>query len=221
MSRTASYDRADALQAAMELFWAKGYHDTSMKDLERALSLRPGSIYAAFQSKEALFREALERYSAQMEANLLALVNDSPSPLIALRKHLISLSDLRPADRPSSACMLVKSLLEVPGDGKLRDLILAHLDQIEGVISKVLQKAQLARELPVDADLDRLAIRIQTYIFGLKIQAQRQIDPQKMRLLCLDLAEELHALSPDCAATPPLMTGETPVSAGKTVVTER
>ena len=213
MSRTASYDRAEALQTAMELFWAKGYHETSMKDLERALSLRPGSIYAAFQSKEALFSEALERYSAQMQANLLALINDTPSPLAALRMHLVSLSDLKPVDRPSSACMLVKSLLEVSGDGRLRDLVLAHLDRIDGVISKVLQRAQSSHELPVDADLDRLAMRIQTYIFGLKIQAQRHIDPQKMRLLCLDLAEELQALSADTAS--PKGTGEGHAPAAK------
>ena len=63
MGRTATYDRDAVLKAAMELFWARGYHTTSLKDLERALDMRPGSIYAAFGSKEALFRAALDRYA--------------------------------------------------------------------------------------------------------------------------------------------------------------
>ncbi|MDX1730552.1 MAG: helix-turn-helix domain-containing protein, partial [Aurantimonas coralicida] len=44
------YDRDAALDAALRLFWAKGYHATSLKDLEAALTMKPGSIYAAFQS---------------------------------------------------------------------------------------------------------------------------------------------------------------------------
>ena len=70
MARTASYDRDQALDAAMTLFWLKGYHATSLKDLEGALKMKPGSIYAAFQSKEALFRATLERYCARMAKDL-------------------------------------------------------------------------------------------------------------------------------------------------------
>ncbi|SET83191.1 TetR/AcrR family transcriptional regulator [Paracoccus homiensis] len=195
MARTASYDRDKALDAAMTLFWVKGYHATSLKDLEQALSLRPGSIYAAFHSKEALFRETLDRYSARMEADLVALVEHAPSPLAALRGHLVGLSDLTPCDRPSTACMLVKSLLEAPRDGDLRTFISAHLDRIEDVIATAFRKARASGELPADADPDRLALRVQTYIFGLKIQAQRETDPEKMRQLCADLAEEIRLLS--------------------------
>ncbi|NBB84288.1 MAG: TetR family transcriptional regulator, partial [Alphaproteobacteria bacterium] len=47
MARKATFDRAAVLDKAMALFWAKGYHATSLRDLEAALDLRPGSIYAA------------------------------------------------------------------------------------------------------------------------------------------------------------------------------
>ncbi|MEC7298017.1 MAG: TetR/AcrR family transcriptional regulator [Pseudomonadota bacterium] len=191
MARAATYDRNDALDAAMRLFWTKGYHATSMKDLEQTLSMRPGSIYAAFHSKEQLFRETLDRYSARMEADLTRLVMQSPAPLKALQSHLLSLADLTPCDRPSTACMLVKSLLELPQDGELRDFITDHLDRVEALIAAALKRSAQLGELPDSCDPDRLARRIQTYIFGLKIQAQRQKDPQRMQELCGDLAEEL------------------------------
>ena len=57
MARRAGYDRDEVLARAQALFWRKGYHTTSLKDLEAALNMRPGSIYAAFGSKEALFAD--------------------------------------------------------------------------------------------------------------------------------------------------------------------
>ena len=63
MPRATLHNRQDSLERALHLFWQKGFHATSLKDLERTLDMRPGSIYAAFGSKDALFQEALERYA--------------------------------------------------------------------------------------------------------------------------------------------------------------
>ena len=62
MKYAKAYDRDVALNAALDLFWSKGFHATSIKDLETALGMRSGSIYAAFKSKENLYALALERY---------------------------------------------------------------------------------------------------------------------------------------------------------------
>ena len=175
----------------MQLFWAKGYHATSMKDLEAALAMRPGSIYAAFQSKEALFRQTIDRYSYRMTADLRALIASSPTPVEALRQHLINLAELSPSDRPSTACMLVKSLLELPQDTDLRSFIIGHLDRIESIITDALRRARDFGEIDPNFEPERLARRIQTYIFGLKVQAQRETDTERMRLLCSDLATEI------------------------------
>jgi len=191
MARTASYDRDAALEAAMTLFWTKGFHATSLKDLEVVLNMKPGSIYAAFQSKEALFRATLDRYAKRMTGEMEALVARSASPLSALQRHLRGLADLAPCDRPSTACMLVKSLLEAPQDGELRTFISDHLDRVGQVIGSALEAAKSEGELPGHTDTDRLARRIQTYIFGLKVQAQRETDPARMRDLCDDLAAEI------------------------------
>ncbi|MDO6586934.1 TetR/AcrR family transcriptional regulator [Salipiger sp. 1_MG-2023] len=191
MARTASYDRNAALETAMNLFWTKGYHATSLKDLEARLQMKPGSIYAAFKSKEALFRATLDRYAARMSAELEALIASSPTPLEALQTHLRSLAVIAPCDRPSTACMLVKSLLEAPQEDELRDFITAHLDRVETLIAAALNDAQRKGTLPATCDTGRLARRVQTYIFGLKVQAQRETDPDRMRDLCHDLADEI------------------------------
>ena len=153
--------------------------------------MRPGSIYAAFQSKEALFRQTIDRYADRMTADLRTLIASSPTPIEALRQHLINLADLSPSDRPSTACMLVKSLLELPQDTDLRSFIIGHLDRIESIITDALVRARDVGEIDPQVVPERLARRIQTYIFGLKVQAQRETDPERMRLLCSDLVAEI------------------------------
>ncbi len=194
MARTASYDRDTALDAAMTLFWVNGYHATSLKDLEHALQMRPGSIYAAFHSKEALFHATIDRYAARMAANLQTMIDEAPSPIAALQSHLRDLADIAPCDRPSTACMLVKSLLEVSLGNALREVILGHLDRIEGLLTTAVTRAIELGEIPASSDPSRIARRLQTYIFGLKIQAQRETDSGRMRDLCGDLADEIGRL---------------------------
>lgn len=175
----------------MVLFWTKGYHATSLKDLEVTLQMKPGSIYAAFQSKESLFRATLDRYAAKMASEMQAVLDTAQSPLTGLQNHLISLANLAPADKPSTSCMLVKSLLEVGHVDALRDAVQNHLNRIQISLTHAVQMAQNAGELSQSLDCDRVARRLQTYIFGLKIQAQRETDPRRMQQLCEDLATEL------------------------------
>lgn len=195
MPREPAYDRNAALDAAMTLFWVKGYSATSLKDLEQALQMRPGSIYAAFSSKEALFRATLDLYAARMEAELVNLMTQAPSALTALRGYLQSLGGLERCDKPSTACMLVKSLLEIQADHpELRGIVLGHLDTVYNLLVDGFTKARAAGEIPGDADPARLARRMQTYVFGLKIQAQRETDPRVMQRLAQDLADEISDL---------------------------
>lgn len=60
--RPRGFDRAKALDRAMRLFWRKGY-GASLGELTRAMGINAPSLYAAFGSKDALFREAVAHYT--------------------------------------------------------------------------------------------------------------------------------------------------------------
>src|SRR5580658_5194846 len=62
IGRPRAFDRDEALEAAMLLFWRKGFAAASMNDLCDAMGLRSPSLYAAFGSKEALYLEAVGHY---------------------------------------------------------------------------------------------------------------------------------------------------------------
>jgi AcrR family transcriptional regulator len=60
--RPRSFDREQALDSAMEVFWDKGFESASLTDLTKAMGINPPSLYAAFGDKEHLFLAAVERY---------------------------------------------------------------------------------------------------------------------------------------------------------------
>ncbi|CAM4283422.1 TetR/AcrR family transcriptional regulator [Bordetella tumbae] len=62
--RPVSFDRDEVLGQAMGVFWAKGFAGASMSDLTAAMGIASPSLYAAFGSKESLYRAALEHYVA-------------------------------------------------------------------------------------------------------------------------------------------------------------
>lgn len=59
-----TFDRDDAIETAMRLFWRHGYEGVSISDLTAAIGIAPPSLYAAFGSKAGLYRETLDRYAA-------------------------------------------------------------------------------------------------------------------------------------------------------------
>jgi len=60
--RPRGFDRDEALESAIRLFWTRGYEATSISDLTQAMDITPPSLYAAFGDKKRLFLEAVERY---------------------------------------------------------------------------------------------------------------------------------------------------------------
>src|SRR5687767_7385115 len=61
--RPRGFDEKKALDAALDVFWRKGYEGASLSDLTDAMGINRPSLYAAFGNKEALFRRVLEHYA--------------------------------------------------------------------------------------------------------------------------------------------------------------
>ena len=62
MARTKCFNRDEALEKAMQAFWAKGYEATSVQDLVDCMGINRGSLYDTFGDKHQLFLEALDQY---------------------------------------------------------------------------------------------------------------------------------------------------------------
>lgn len=62
MGRLKGFDRNEVLDAAIQLFWKKGYSDTSLSDLEKATGVNKSGLYSEFKDKDDIFLESLKRY---------------------------------------------------------------------------------------------------------------------------------------------------------------
>ncbi|MEM6387674.1 MAG: helix-turn-helix domain-containing protein [Pseudomonadota bacterium] len=195
MARKATFDRQETLKRARDLFWRKGYHATSLKNLEGALALKPGSIYAAFGSKEALFSEALRNYAAISRDEWAETYEAGGSPLSALAQYARRLGGLGAVDHPSRACMLVKTILEHPDQtSPVRQLAETLMDETGARFIDGFKRAKDAGELPADADPVRLGLKFQADVVGLRAFAQRSDASRHVRNLAEDLARGIEAM---------------------------
>ncbi|MFC6688262.1 TetR/AcrR family transcriptional regulator [Jhaorihella thermophila] len=197
MARAAAYDRDTALQAAMVLFWRKGYHATSLKDLEAALNMKPGSIYAAFSSKETLYLLALKRYFETSRERFRERVAQSRSPLAALADNLRAYVRISPDDAARRVCMLTKTLVDTQAtDPKIAAVTRDYLVQMRGEFAQAFRAARDVGELPPDADPDRLARRYQANVTALRFELHRGALRHEIEELAEDMAREVEALRP-------------------------
>lgn len=196
MPRAAKYDRRIALDKAVALFWARGYHATSLKQLEQALDMRPGSLYAAFGSKQSLFMEALDVYAVQMVNQLEAHLESAPSPLLALQSFLreLVLGGAAQDEAPARACMIVKTLMEVTEDEEpLSIKVNELLADMEEIFEDLLTRSRREGELRADVDCVRLARLVQVQVMGLRSYAQRQVTARELEPLLADINALLDA----------------------------
>lgn len=171
MPRKPTYDRNELIDRARDLFWQRGWAGTSLKDLEATLQMQPGSFYAAFGSKDALFELAMEKYAMDGAARLEAL-SKKYGPIEALQRFpmMVIVND----DSPAKACMLSKTYLEL----HMRDHVLAdkanqHLMNMEKQFAELFKQAQLAGDIDKSLDPKALARRYQSDLLGLRVSAER------------------------------------------------
>src|SRR5580765_1495362 len=63
MARFKAFDEEQAIDSAVDCFWARGYEATSVRDLAEHMGIGGASLYNAYGDKRALFTKALERYA--------------------------------------------------------------------------------------------------------------------------------------------------------------
>ncbi len=166
-----SFDREHALEAAMLLFWERGFASVSIADLTAAMAIRPASLYAAFGSKADLYRSARTRYF-EREEPLWRVPTGGP-----LRAAIDDFFDLavKVVTRPGRprGCMIASGFIEFALDE--HDLAVetrAHRDRARQELLQLLNAGLAAGELEPEADPDILARFLATVAEGLSIQAR-------------------------------------------------
>ncbi|ACG74464.1 transcriptional regulator, TetR family [Anaeromyxobacter sp. K] len=174
--RPRSFDRGEALRKAMEVFWDRGYDGASMADLTRAMGINSPSLYAAFGSKAALFREAVDLYAATAGAGGRCAL-DEGTAREALRGMLrATVEGLTAAGKPRG-CMIVLGACQggAPdaGDGAALDALLrARRARAVEDVRRRLRRGVDEGDLPPGADVEALTAFYATVLQGLSLRAR-------------------------------------------------
>jgi AcrR family transcriptional regulator len=171
--RPRSFERTAALRRAMEVFWAKGYDGASLAELTAAMGINAPSLYAAFGSKEALFREAVALYDATEGVEIWMALPETPTAREAIERflHASALSFTR-ADRPNGCLIVLGALLASDGNANVcRDLRQQRAGNVTALRER-LERAVAEGELPKDFDCEAAATFYATVQQGMSIQAR-------------------------------------------------
>jgi AcrR family transcriptional regulator len=170
--RPAIFDRTEALERAMQLFWARGYEGVTLEDLLAAMgNINPPSFYHAFGSKEALFREAVDLYVATMRPSVCALEEGRTA-----RESVEAMlrTTVRAFSQPAKphGCLLVRGAINcAPASKGAHDYLHAIRQRAPKLFKRRLDRAVADGELPRGLDTSGIAAFYVTVLHGLGMRA--------------------------------------------------
>ncbi|MEV6111496.1 helix-turn-helix domain-containing protein [Streptomyces sp. NPDC052109] len=192
MARTKEFDPDAALQAALELFWRRGYEATSMADLVAHLGIGRASLYATFGSKHELYLRALDRYG-QAQNPLLTRELSRPGPVLPAVRALVLRFAAEAASeaRREQGCLVTNTAVELaPHDRAAARRVEQSWDHLETLLHSALVRAQEQGELAGDRAPQALARMLLVLLQGLRVVGKACADPARVR----DAAEQALAL---------------------------
>ncbi len=158
MARPREFDVDEALQAAMEAFWDRGFEATSLADLMEATGLQKGSIYKAFGSKHEFFTQALTRYLDDVYAKMQKALEGPESAKQGVRRWLKLILQLCNEQDKRRGCFALNSVVELgPHDEATASRLRKHFARVEKLLAKTIARGQVRGEIRDDRSPEELA----------------------------------------------------------------
>ncbi|MFJ8444432.1 TetR/AcrR family transcriptional regulator [Kitasatospora griseola] len=168
MGRKQLWDQAEVLASAMRLFRHRGYFGASLRDIEEATGLHPGSLYRAFQSKDGLFCAALDAYNDQVvQSRVRAHLLEPSDPLAGIRSFFTSTFET--GLDPDPGCLLTNTAVESFAVPQAADGVRRGLETIESGLAEALTRARALGLLSADLDIEVSAAHLLALYQGLLV----------------------------------------------------
>jgi TetR/AcrR family transcriptional repressor of nem operon len=173
------FDEGEALEKALSLFWKKGFAGTSMQELAAVTGVQRGSLYNAYQGKEAFFLRVFDVYTEQFLSQMRKSLN-KPKLRDALRSFFDFVINSLTTGEPTRGCLTTKSafgadILEEP----VREALQTMLDTIETLVFDRLSLPEKGIHLAISPqDAARLIV---SFVQGLVVLERVYQDRTRLR----------------------------------------
>jgi AcrR family transcriptional regulator len=173
----------DALSAALQVFWQKGYEGASLTDLTQAMGISRPSLYACFGNKETLFRRALDLY----EREKMAYVGEAltaPTARGVAEHFLRGALEMQTSGNDPKGCLgLISSVACGREAESIRKDVLERGAASNAALIARLERAKAEGDLPAAADAEGLARYLSALCQGMAVQAGAGATPDELSLL--------------------------------------
>jgi AcrR family transcriptional regulator len=171
MGRPRGFCEEAALEAAMRVFWAKGYEGATLSDLTEAMGINRSSMYTTFGDKEALFRLAIARYAEGPAAYVRKALREPTARAVVEALLQGALALLTDSSHPRG-CLSVQGALACGSAAEqAKQAMIEWRKHGEADIQRRLQQARKEGDLANDVNPGDLARYVSTLLTGLGVQA--------------------------------------------------
>ncbi|WP_249660782.1 TetR/AcrR family transcriptional regulator [Lysinibacillus fusiformis] len=178
MARTREFDEEKVLEAAMQLFWEKGYEATSLSDLTSRMGIQRPSIYSTFGDKKELFEAALRRYTTSRAADIRARLQSHVSVKQAFATFFEEVIQAEYTKDLSNGCFCINTMVELaPHEERFEVLTREHQLYLAVIFQETIERGVQAGELEADTDAKSLAQALIVSLIGLTVMMKSQ--PQR------------------------------------------
>lgn len=193
MARPREFDREEALDHAMRVFWEKGYAATSTDELLGAMNIGRQSLYNAFGDKRRIYLEALERYQSKSVSRHIDNLNSLASPLGGLQALLLGLIPDKGSDEPPG-CMGVNAICEFGANDEELAALRSHSAPALGKHLLVrIREGQNAGELDAQLEAREIAAFVHMTMQGMQVASRAGATSKALRAMATFVIDRLRA----------------------------
>ncbi|WP_262705606.1 MULTISPECIES: TetR/AcrR family transcriptional regulator [Streptomyces] len=171
--RPRSFDRAEALERAMRLFWERGYEATSIAALTREMGIAAPSLYAAFGDKMTLFREVVDFYVSVYGAYMGRALEEEPTVGTGMARMLHEAASELTADGRPRGCLVAFAANNCsPSCVEVEQVLRQQRGAMQEEFERRIRKARESGELPSGVEPKELARYVAVVFQGMSQQAR-------------------------------------------------
>ncbi len=176
-----SFDRNEALERAMDLFWSQGYEGTGMTELLEHMGIQRQSFYNTFQSKSAVFQEAVGLYGHGMLERVTAELDTRGNPVDNIRR-VFRMMEQTARESGFCGCLVGNAIAEFGHTDKTMAAFLKeYVGQVEDVFYRAFKRAVDGGYLPPEKDPRALARTFVALSQGLALLSKLELGAAAMK----------------------------------------
>ncbi len=183
MARTREFKPDDALEAAMQVFWKKGFGDTSIDDLVEATGVSRYGLYSLYGDKHGLFLAVLDRYRDCQASAILSQLEARDASRPAVEGFFRTFAAAARNKASARGCLFANTAIEFgTSDKEVARRITGHFRRLESAFLTALARAKKKGEVAKTFDETSAAVMLAGIAQGMLVMLRAGEPAKKIEI---------------------------------------